>query len=177
MNIFFIIMLSALFGGTPKELSSGDKAPNFTAVSTDGTRISLHDYLGKSNVVLYFYPGDMTKGCTIEACKFRDELASFKKANTVILGVSLDSREKHQEFTKVDSLNFPLLVDSDSTICRAYGVPVALSKYASRWTFLIGKDGKIVKVYKDVNPKLHSLALLQDIWAYNKSQKATSGVH
>ena len=169
MNIVFGIMLAAIFAVTPKELSPGDQAPNFKAESTDGKRISLHDYIGKSNVVLYFYPGDMTKGCTIEACKFRDEMGQFKKANTVILGVSLDSREKHEEFTKADNLNFPLLVDKDTAICRAYGVPLAFDKYLSRWTFLIGKDGKIVHVYKDVDPRTHSLALLQDVWKYNKS--------
>jgi peroxiredoxin Q/BCP len=169
MNIVLGLLLAAFLGGTPKLLSPGDKAPNFKVESTNGKRISLHDYLGKSNVVLYFYPGDMTKGCTIEACSFRDELAQFKKANTVVLGVSLDSRKKHQEFTKKDSLNFPLLVDRDTSISRSYGVPLAFDKYLSRWTFLIGKDGKIVHVYKDVNPKTHSIALLQDVWAYNKS--------
>ena len=175
MNIVFGIMLAAIFATTATELKPGDKAPNFKAESTDGTHISLHDYIGKSNVVLYFYPEDMTKGCTIEACKFRDENAQFKAANTVILGVSLDSRAKHQEFTKNDSLNFPLLVDSDSIICRAYGVPVSFNKYPERWTFLIGKDGTIVHVYKNVDPRTHSLTLLQDIWTYNKSQKPSRG--
>jgi peroxiredoxin Q/BCP len=157
---------------TTVELQSGDKAPDFTAEATDGTHISLHQYLGKSNVVLYFYPEDMTRGCTVEACSFRDDLDAFKKANTVILGVSLDDKKKHEEFTKKENLNFPLLVDKDSVICRAYGVPIDFEKYPARWTFLIGKDGKIVQAYHEVHPKTHTVELLRDIWDYNKTHAA-----
>ena len=147
---------------TAVELHPGDKAPDFKAESTDGTHISLSQYLGKENVVLYFYPEDMTRGCTIEACKFRDDLPKFTAAHTAILGVSLDDRKKHQEFTEKDSLTFPLLVDTDSTICHAYGVPIDIN-WPRRWTFLIGKDGKIIKVYHTVDPRHHSDELLKDI--------------
>jgi peroxiredoxin Q/BCP len=144
------------------ELKPGDKAPEFNAEANDGSHISLHHYLGKFNVVLYFYPEDMTHGCTIEACKFRDDHDKFKDANTIVLGVSLDDRKKHQEFVKKDSLNFPLLVDKDSAICKAYGVPIDVN-WPRRWTFLIGKDGKIIKVYHKVDPRNHSEELLKDI--------------
>lgn len=144
------------------ELHVGDKAPDFKAEATDGSHISLAQYLGKQNVVLYFYPEDMTPGCTIEACKFRDDYPKFIAANTVVLGVSLDDRKKHEEFTKKDNLNFPLLVDTDTTICKAYGVPIDVS-WPRRWTFLIGKDGKIVKIYHKVDPRIHSTELLNDI--------------
>ena len=167
MNIILVIMLSAIFGGSPTELAPGAKAPNFTAEATDGSHISLKHYIGKSNVVLYFYPADMTSGCTVEACTFRDQIAKYKKANTVVLGVSTDSREMHQQFTAKDSLNFPLLVDTSRAICNAYGVPVGESGHAKRWTFLIGKDGNIAKVYHTVDVRNHSEELLDDIAALN----------
>lgn len=144
------------------ELKEGDIAPDFTAESTDGTNISLNNYRGKSNVVLYFYPEDMTSGCTIEAQNFRNDRDKFAAANTTILGVSKDSREKHQQFTEKDQLNFPLLVDEDQSICDAYGVPVE-DQWPKRWTFLIGKDGKILKAYRKVDARTHSAELLSDI--------------
>ncbi|HET6400436.1 MAG TPA: peroxiredoxin [Candidatus Kapabacteria bacterium] len=145
-------------------LKPGDTAPDFSAESTDGSRISLDQFKNKSNVILYFYPEDMTSGCTIEAQKFRDDRDKFKAANTAILGVSLDDRAKHEAFTKKDNLNFPLLADVDSRICNAYGVPVnPANRHPARWTFLIGKDGKIKQTYRSVDPKTHSEQLLRDI--------------
>jgi thioredoxin-dependent peroxiredoxin len=144
------------------DLKPGDIAPDFSAESTDGSRISLGQFKGKSNVVLYFYPEDMTSGCTIEAQKFRDDRDKFTAANTVILGVSLDDRAKHEAFTKKDNLNFPLLADTDRAICTAYGVPIN-GHQPKRWTFLIGKDGKIARTYHSVDPKIHSEQLLKDI--------------
>lgn len=143
-------------------LKPGDNAPDFSAESTDGSRISLDQFKGKSNVVLYFYPEDMTSGCTIEAQKFRDDRDKFTAANTVILGVSLDDRKKHEAFTKKDNLNFPLLADTDRTICNSYGVPIN-GHHPNRWTFLVGKDGKIARTYHSVNPGSHSEELLRDI--------------
>jgi len=169
MNIILGILLAAIFAGAPVDLKPGDKAPNFTAESTDGSHISLHHYLGKSNVVLYFYPADMTSGCTIEACTFRNEIAKYKAAHTIVLGVSTDSRELHEQFTAKDSLNFPLLVDTSHTICDAYGVPVS-NGHAKRWTFLIGKDGMIAKVYHSVDPRNHSVELLKDIAELNQGK-------
>ncbi len=144
------------------ELKTGDMAPDFTAVATDGSNISLHDFRGKSNVILYFYPEDMTSGCTVEACNFRDDIAQYKAANTVVLGVSKDTREKHQQFTEKDRLNFPLLADTSGAICEAYGVPVN-GHQPKRWTFLIGKDGKILKAYRSVDARTHSAELLRDL--------------
>lgn len=164
------LVLSLLLMTTAAVLQPGDKAPEFTAEATDGSHISLHDYAGKSNVVLYFYPEDMTSGCTKEACNFRDDIQKYKAANTVVLGVSMDDREKHQQFTDKEKLNFPLLVDSSGAICKAYGVPVD-GHWVKRWTFLIGKDGNIVKKYEKVNPTEHSEELLKDLSEYNASHK------
>ena len=167
----FLSLLLITTMSAPVELKPGDKAPDFKAVSTSGAHISLKQYHGKQNVVLYFYPEDMTPGCTIEEHHFRDDHKLFADANTVVLGVSLDSREKHEEFTLKDSLNFPLLVDTDTTICKAYGVPIDLN-WPRRWTFLIGKDGKIVKVYHNVDVKKHSKELLHDIAAHDAAHAA-----
>jgi peroxiredoxin Q/BCP len=169
MNIIFGILLAAIFAGAPVDLRPGDKAPAFTAESTNGSHISLRHYLGKSNVVLYFYPADLSSGCTIEACTFRNEISKYKAEHTVVFGVSTDSRELHEQFTKKDSLNFPLLVDTSHTICDSYGVPIT-NGHAKRWTFLIDKNGKIAKVYHSVDVHNHSEELLKDIAELNKAK-------
>ena len=110
-----------------------------------------------------FYPEDMTSGCTVEACNFRDDKSKFEALNTAILGVSMDPIEMHKEFTEKDHLNFPLLVDTTGTICRAYGVPTSEGRYPKRWTFLIDKNGKIAKIYQQVHAREHSAELLKDI--------------
>ncbi len=164
MKFFFILFAAATLAMSTVVLKPGDKAPDFTTIATDGSHISLHQFKGTSNVVLYFYPEDMTSGCTIEACNFRDSHDRFAATHTVVLGVSLDDQAKHQVFTQKDNLNFPLLVDSDSTICRAYGVPINSARHhAARWTFLIDKNGTVVQTYHDVDPRTHSEQLLKDI--------------
>ena len=133
--------------------AEGQKAPAFTLPSQDGAPVSLKSFHGKW-VVLYFYPKDMTTGCTIEAHKFQDALPQFEAKNAVILGVSVDSKESHQQFCAKDSLTFRLLSDTDHTVVSAYGSlgdhnGVAM---ANRNTFLISPKGKIVKVWTKVNP-------------------------
>jgi peroxiredoxin Q/BCP len=131
----------------------GQPAPKFTLPSQDGTPISLKDFKGKW-VVLYFYPKDMTTGCTIEAHKFQDSLPQFEAKHAVILGVSVDTKESHQQFCAKDSLTFRLLSDTDHKVVSAYG---SLSEFrgnamAARNTFLINPKGKIEKVWTKVNP-------------------------
>lgn len=132
---------------------SGQPAPKFTLPSQDGTPISLKSFHGKW-VVLYFYPKDMTTGCTIEAHKFQESLPQFEAKHAVILGVSVDSKESHQQFCAKDSLTFRLLSDTDHKVVSAYG---SLGEHngiamANRNTFLIDPHGKIVKVWTKVNP-------------------------
>jgi peroxiredoxin Q/BCP len=153
---------------TDVNLQVGQDAPKFKAQATDGSWISLDDFKGKENVVLYFYPEDMTGGCTAEACSFRDDKSKFDSLNTAILGVSMDPIEMHKQFTEKDHLNFPLLVDTTGTICKAYGVPASEGRYPKRWTFLIDKNGKIAKIYQQVHPKDHSAELQKDIAALPK---------
>jgi peroxiredoxin Q/BCP len=136
----------------------GQQAPSFKLPSQDGTDFSLKDFKGKW-VVLYFYPKDMTQGCTIEAHGFQNDLAKYDSANAVILGVSVDSVDSHKQFCAKDSLTFKLLADTDKKTVDAYG---SLSErgVASRNTFLIGPDGKIAKVWTAVKPQHHSEEVL-----------------
>ena len=131
----------------------GQDAPTFTLPSQDGTLISLDQYRGKW-VVLYFYPKDMTTGCTIEAHKFQDALPQFDAKNAVILGVSVDTVDSHKQFCTKDSLTFHLLADPDHKVVSAYGSLGAFGPMtiANRNTFLIDPQGKIAKVWVKVNP-------------------------
>jgi thioredoxin-dependent peroxiredoxin len=135
----------------------GTPAPNFTLPSQDGSKISLDHFRGKW-VVLYFYPKDMTSGCTIEAHNFQRDQQKYQEKNTVVLGVSVDSVDSHQKFCTKEGLNFKLLSDSDHTVTEAYGslTNLGLVKFASRHTFIVNPEGKIAKVYTDVNPNKHS---------------------
>lgn len=157
---------------TPNMPAQGQPAPTFTLPSQDGTQISLKSFKGKW-VVLYFYPRDMTTGCTIEAHKFQDSLPQFEAKHAVILGVSVDSTSMHQQFCAKDSLTFRLLSDSDHKVVSAYG---SLADHngvsmANRNTFLIAPDGKIAKVWTKVNPTTSASDVLAVIPDKGKSIK------
>ena len=144
------------------------KAPDFTLLDQDGNKNKLSDFQGKP-VLLYFYPKDMTPGCTIEACQFRDRSADIKKKGAVILGVSTDSVKSHKKFEEKEKLNFTLLADENKEVGNLYGV-WGKKKFMgreymgiNRVTFLIDEKGKILKVFEKVSPKGHDeevLALL-----------------
>ena len=147
----------------------GQTAPSFTLPSQEGTPVSLDSYRGKW-VVLYFYPKDMTPGCTREAHEFQNDLEKFKAANAVILGVSVDSVDSHKQFCAKDSLNFTLLSDADKKVVADYG---SLANYmgmkmAKRNTFLIDPNGKIAKVWTGVDPAQSSSEVLT---ALNEMEK------
>jgi len=137
----------------------GDKAPDFSVAASNGTTAHLKDYIGKGNIVLYFYPKDDTKGCTAEACGIRDTMEEFKGLNATVLGVSFDSVESHKAFIAKYNLPFVLLADTDKKVAKAYGVADDSSKVASRSTFVIDKTGKIVFVDPKVNPATHAAEL------------------
>jgi len=152
-------------------LQPGAKAPEFSLPSQEDTNVSLSQYKGKW-VVLYFYPKDMTTGCTIEAHNFQRDLPKYEALNAVVLGVSLDTVESHKTFCTKDSLTFKLLADPDHKVIDAYGVPLMTHgdmKFASRDTYLISPDGKIAKVWTGVNPNSHSDDVLAEIQAQKKS--------
>jgi peroxiredoxin Q/BCP len=153
-----------------KLLQAGDTAPGFTLPSQEDTPVSLKDYQGKW-VVLYFYPKDMTSGCTLEAHNFQRDLSKYTAKNAVVLGVSLDTVESHKTFCTKDSLTFKLLADPDHKVIDSYGVPLAdfgVMKFAKRTTFLINPDGKIAKVWAGVNPEHHSEEVLAELASLEK---------
>jgi peroxiredoxin Q/BCP len=149
-------------------LKAGDKAPSFSLSSDDGEVVSLKDFKGKT-VVLYFYPKDMTPGCTQEACDFRDASSQFKKSKAVILGVSKDSVARHTKFKEKYELNFPLLSDESGEVCEAYGVWKEKSLYGKKFmgiertTFIINPLGKIEKIFNKVKVKGHLEEVLSEI--------------
>ena len=149
------------------ELKAGDKAPDFTIKDDADKDWKLSDHIGKSIIVLYFYPGDLTGGCTKQACGFRDDSKKLADKGVQVIGVSGDSVKNHQLFKKEHKLEFTLLADEDGKVAKAFGVPfkvggeskvkvggddVTLKRGATinRWTFVIGKDGKLI----DVNSKV-----------------------
>jgi peroxiredoxin Q/BCP len=147
--------------------SVGQVAPTFTLPSQDGSQISLDSFHGKW-VVLYFYPKDMTPGCTIEAHNFQRDQAKFDAANAVILGVSLDTPDSHKQFCTKEGLTFRLLADPEHKVVDAYGSlgSFATFKIANRNTFLIDPQGKIVKEWTKVDVSHHSdevLAAIADL--------------
>ena len=148
----FCVLAARAADDTPMP-AEGQKAPEFTLPSQDGSPISLDQYRGKW-VVLYFYPKDMTPGCTIEAHKFQDALAQFEAKNAVILGVSVDSPDSHKQFCAKDGLTFHLLADTDLKVVSEYGSLGGFNGLviANRNTFLIDPKGNIAKVWVKVNP-------------------------
>ena len=143
----------------------GQMAPDFTLTDENGDSHTLSDYQGKT-VLLYFYPKDDTSGCTTEACNFRDDYSAYQKADVVILGVSADDEESHLKFKSKYELPFTLLADVDKEVVNLYGVWGEKKMYGKeymgifRTTFLIDKQGKILKVFEDVKPATHSEEVL-----------------
>ena len=140
----------------------GATAPGFTLPSQLDKPVSLAKFKGKW-VVLYFYPKDMTAGCTLEAHNFQRDEKQYKALHAVVMGVSLDTVDSHKQFCTKETLSFKLLADPNGKVIDEYGVPIsedAGQRYAARQTFLISPDGKIAKVWPDVNPQAHSAEVL-----------------
>lgn len=161
--------LTALFTGGVKPRGSaipneGQPAPGFTLLNENGQPVSLDSYHGKW-VVLYFYPKDMTTGCTIEARNFQRDIDKYRSEDAVILGVSLDTVKSHEKFCAKDGLNFTLLSDNEKKVSKDYGVLANYMgfKVDKRVTFLIDPEGKIAKVWAHVNPLTHSTHVLDEL--------------
>jgi thioredoxin-dependent peroxiredoxin len=167
-KLLALALLLATFNSIAADLSVGDDAPDFSAAADDGKIWNSADHLGKTIIVVYFYPADMTGGCTKQACAFRDDQDALAAKDVAVIGVSGDSVRNHGLFKKVHSLNFPLLADEDGAVAKAFGVPLrkggsiertiegkleTLTRgvSAARWTFVIGKDGKIAHKNTKVN--------------------------
>src|SRR5688500_12532992 len=147
-------------------VSDGVLAPKFDLESSTGSRIKLDDFAGKQTVVLYFYPKADTPGCTKEACGFRDAIASYKKLDVPVFGVSPDPVADVKRFADKFQLNFPLLADADHSVAEKYGVWQEKSMYGKKYmgvartTFVIGPDGKIARVFEKVKPEGHDQEVL-----------------
>lgn len=170
---------SAVFAEDKKvDLKVGDAAPKFESVDDAGKPWKSEDHVGKHAVVVYFYPADLTGGCTRQACGFRDDMAKLKDQGVEVVGVSGDSVKNHQIFKKDQNLNFTLLADEQGDVAKAFGVPlkpggVAKVKAdgkdieltrgvtAARWTFVINKDGKIALKNTEVKAAEDSKAILK----------------
>src|SRR5205807_3345383 len=144
------------------DLKVGDAAPDFEATDDQGKTWKSSDHVGKNVVVVYFYPADLTGGCTKQACGFRDDAQKLADKGAEVVGISGDSVSNHQLFKKVHKLNFTLLADEDGAVAKKFGVPLGEGRVfktkdldgnpvelkrgvtAARWTFVIGKDGKII---------------------------------
>lgn len=145
-------LLVARAADTPK---AGDKAPDFAAQDQDGKTVKLADFAGKQAVLLYFYPKDQTPGCTKQACGLRDRLDELKKKNVAVLGVSKDDAASHKKFIAKESLNFPLLADTEGKLTDAYGAKMKDRDLSRRVSFLIDKSGRIVHVTDNPSADKH----------------------
>ncbi|HCE57925.1 MAG TPA: peroxiredoxin [Prolixibacteraceae bacterium] len=176
-TIFLFFVAISLTFNTFSQVAIGDKAPVFTATTNEGSTWKLADYLGKKNVVVYFYPAAMTGGCTKQACAYRDAQPTIESANAVVVGISGDNPEGLKLFKKAENLNFTLLADEKGEIARMFGVPVkdggtitrevegksydlTRGATASRWTFIIDKKGNIVYKNEQVDAAKDAEAVL-----------------
>ena len=159
LSLTLLVAGSALAAELP---AVGSNAPDFTLQSQEGKTVSLKDFRGQW-VVLYFYPKDMTQGCTIEAHNFQRDLAQYTAKKAVIVGVSADNIDSHQQFCTKESLTFKLLADTDKKVSKMYDSMMTIFPVSERNTFLIGPDGKVVKVWTKVSPEGHSAEVLAEI--------------
>jgi len=165
----FLVVILKPKSAKAEMLKEGDLAPDFsTQAVVDGqvVPIKLTDYRGHK-VVLYFYPKDNTPGCTKEACAFRDGFSELKGWGIAVLACSIDDADKHRAFAAKYNLPFPLLIDPDNKIAKAYGADngIPILGLDRRITYVIDEDGRILKVYPDVNPGTHANEIIQALGA------------
>lgn len=147
-------------GGIKLSLKVNEAAPDFELAASSGETVKLSDFRGK-NVVLYFYPKDMTPGCTTEACDFRDQYENFTGLDAVILGVSPDPVERHEKFIEKHGLPFLLLADEENKAAEVYGVWQLKKNFGKEYmgivrsTFILDKEGRLVKEFRNVKVKGH----------------------
>lgn len=141
----------------------GDSAPDFTLpTQKTGELFHLHDRIGKSAIVLFFYPKDNTQGCTVEACSFRDSYETFKQSGAEVIGVSSDSEESHQRFASRYKLPFILLSDKGGSLRKRYGVPATLGLLPGRVTYIIDKEGIVRHIFSSqINIEKHITEALE----------------
>lgn len=153
----------------------GDNAPDFTLPSQMGDDVTLSEYFGKKNVVLYFYPKDETIGCTKEACTFRDSYEVFTKLGAEVLGVSGQSIESHKSFASHHGLPFLLLSDADNKVRHLYGVPATMGIIPGRVTYIIDKKGIVRHIFNSqYQPEKHVEEAKQMLEKINAEETASA---
>ena len=150
----------------------GDRAPDFTLPSLTGESVSLESFLGKKNIVLYFYPKDNTAGCTAEACSFRDSYEAFQEAGAEVIGISSDTEKSHQQFANQHRLPFILLSDLGGVVRKFYGVSATFGLLPGRVTYIIDKQGIVRHIFSSqFAPQMHvaeALKVLKEVSDENK---------
>lgn len=146
-------------GARAQLLDVGDPIPKLSATAHDGETVNLGELSGPT--VVYFYPKDDTPGCTKEACAFRDIWSEYEAAGVLVVGVSTDDAASHRAFADKHGLPFPLIADTEEKWAKSFGV-ASRAGFLERVSFLLGADGKIVKVYPDVDPGVHAREILAD---------------
>lgn len=136
-------------------IAVGDTFPDITLPDADGNVVRIADHRGKNSVVLFFYPKDHTPGCIAEVCTFRDQFQDFVDAGAVVLGVSSDSGKSHQSFQQKYDLPFPLLTDAGGKVRKQLGIKRTLGIIPGRETYVIDRDGIVVKVFNDAGGPIH----------------------
>ena len=154
VNAFLLVIIISC-GSGKENLTVGNKAPDFTLQDSRGNNYKLSDYIGKSPVIVYFYPKANTPGCTKEACGIRDNFSKFQETGIQVFGVSTDSKSAINEFISDYNLNFTLLSDENKEVSKIYGVLNDSGK-ASRVTFIIDKNGNLFQILNDVNVETHA---------------------
>ena len=162
LSILFLLLSTPIFANEVPAV--GTDAPSFNLQDQNGEWHTLGDYRGQW-LAVYFYPRDDTPGCTTEACNFRDNIYAFKAIGAAVVGISVDDVDSHKEFSDKYKLPFTILADEDGKTAKTYGVlkDYKLLKLASRQSFLVNPEGKIVKHYADVDPDEHTDQVLADI--------------
>jgi peroxiredoxin Q/BCP len=173
------VCASWVFAAETVDLKVGDAAPQFTVKDDTGHDWKSSEHFGKKIVVVYFYPADTTKGCTKQACGFRDDMKTLTEKGVEVVGVSADSVRNHQLFKKANELNFGLLADTDGAVAQKFGVTVTPGEKSvtslidgkeetftrslteARWTFVIDKSGKVASKNTTVNAAEDSKAILE----------------
>lgn len=146
-------------------IAQGDVAPSFTATTHDGHRVESTGGARERVLVVYFYPRDETPGCTREACSFRDAYSEYGEAGADIVGVSTDGADAHRGFAQNHQLPYGLIADTDGRLAGAFGVPVRPGGYAARTTLVIGRDGRVARVFPNVSVDGHSAEVLAAVRA------------
>lgn len=163
-------------------LKVGDAAPDFTLPSQTGEPVNLKDFIGRKEIVLYFYPKDDSSGCTAEACAFRDSYGVFKERGAEVVGVSSDSIDSHRGFASRNNLPFILLSDVDGKVRKLYGTSSTFGLIPGRVTYIIDRRGIVRHIFSSqLNPKKHveealeTLKKVQEAERGNDQQLPTSG--